>query len=107
MSNPTYELKHCINCIYKLNDVDSAPCNNCYFGNKSESDITPAQCEYCNGKCAGNHIERKKLMINNKGDYFVIINKCNYLEDSVIGHSCDHSLFGIKINYCPMCGGKL
>ena len=60
-------------------------------------------CDYCNG----NPFKRKRLMENIKGDYFVVINNCNYLEDSVVGRSTDYSLFGEKINFCPMCGRKL
>ena len=63
-------------------------------------------CRYCENK--NKHwSKRKKLMSNEKGDYYVVINECNYLEDSVIGHSVSYSLFGVKINYCPMCGKKL
>jgi len=34
------------------------------------------QCEYC----TGNSYKRKPLMQNGKGDYYVSINSCNYLE---------------------------
>ena len=61
------------------------------------------KCEYCTGHSS----KRKPLMKNVKGDYFVVINSCNYLEDSVIGNSVHYSLFGKEINYCPICGRKL
>ena len=63
-------------------------------------------CKYCE-TYNGHWSKRDKLMSNDNGTYYVIINDCNYLEDSVIGHSVPYSLFGVKINYCPMCGRKL
>jgi hypothetical protein len=62
------------------------------------------KCEYCTGRPL---LERKNLMISYTSDYKVFINQCNYLEDSVIGNSVPHSLHGVKINYCPMCGREL
>ena len=60
-------------------------------------------CDYCTGDV----LKRKRLMENTKEDYFVVINDCNYLEDNVIGNSVKWSLFGKKINFCPMCGRRL
>lgn len=61
-------------------------------------------CEYCIGRWT----ERKSLMKNGKGDYYVKINSCNYLEDSEVGNfNFKYSLFGEKINYCPICGREL
>jgi len=62
-----------------------------------------SKCEYCEVK----EWDKKPLMINDKGDYYVVINSCNYLEDSVVGNSVDYSLFGKQIKYCPMCGREL
>ncbi|MGR5868134.1 hypothetical protein ACT7C5_09905 [Bacillus pacificus] len=62
------------------------------------------QCEYC----TGNSYKRKPLMQNGKGDYYVSINSCNYLEDSEVGdRNVKFSLFGERINFCPMCGREL
>lgn len=62
-------------------------------------------CEYCSGKPL---VNRKPLMSNGKGNYTVFINSCNYLEDSEIGgQNAKFSLFGVKINYCPVCGKAL
>ncbi|MEO2600875.1 hypothetical protein [Clostridium butyricum] len=58
-------------------------------------------CKYCEGQ------NREPLMKNCNGNYFVCINHCNFLEDSVIGNSVNYSLFGEQINYCPMCGKNL
>lgn len=65
--------------------------------------IKKEKCPYCTGRAT----KRKPLMKNNKGDYSVVINSCNYLEDSVVGNSVDYSLFGERIKFCPMCGRKL
>ncbi len=47
-------------------------------------------------------------MQNGKGDYYVSINSCNYLEDSEVGdRNVKFSLFGERINFCPMCGREL
>jgi hypothetical protein len=63
------------------------------------------KCDYCTGKPL---LDRKPLMSNNKGDYTVFINQCNYLEDSEVGdRTKKFSLFGIKIKYCPACGREL
>jgi hypothetical protein len=61
------------------------------------------KCEYCSGK----PYERKELMYTQTSDYKVFINSCNYLEDNVIGGTVPHSVYGIKINFCPMCGRDL
>lgn len=61
-------------------------------------------CEHCTGRPL---LERKNLMANNRNDYRVFINECNYLEDSVIGNTVPYSLLGVKINFCPMCGREL
>ncbi|GFN32485.1 hypothetical protein [Paenibacillus xylaniclasticus] len=61
-------------------------------------------CEDCNGRPLD---DRKPLMKSQTSDYSVFINNCNYLEDSVIGGSVPHSLYGVKINFCPVCGRKL
>lgn len=62
-------------------------------------------CEYCNGNPLK---DRKPLMSNGKGSYTVFINSCNYLEDSEVGDITEKfSLFGTKINFCPVCGKKL
>jgi hypothetical protein len=65
--------------------------------------MSKEKCEYC----TGNGYARKPLMKNNKGDYFIVINSCNYLEDSVVGNSTEYTLFGEKIKFCPMCGREL
>lgn len=63
------------------------------------------KCEYCTGKPL---LDRKPLMSNGKGDYTVFINRCNHLEDSKVGDwSKKYSLFGVKINFCPVCGREL
>jgi len=61
------------------------------------------KCEYC----TGHDSKRKPLMKNSTGNYLVILNSCNYLEDSVVGNSVEYSLFGEKIRFCPMCGRPL
>jgi hypothetical protein len=66
--------------------------------------VEKEKCEYCTGRPL---LERKNLMSSFTSDYKVFINQCNYLEDSVIGNSVPHSLHGIKINFCPVCGRKL
>ncbi|GCD12920.1 hypothetical protein [Clostridium tagluense] len=59
------------------------------------------KCKYCTGRWD----ERKPLMRNSKGDYYVKINNCMYLEDSEIGNSnFKFSLIGERIKFCPMCG---
>lgn len=69
------------------------------FG-KKEKEV----CEYC----TGNHcVKRKALMYTQTSDYKVFINSCNYLEDNVVGGTVPHSVYGIKINFCPMCGREL
>jgi hypothetical protein len=60
-------------------------------------------CEYCMVKS----IKRKALMYTQTSDYRIFINRCNFLEDNVIGGSVPHSVYGIKINFCPMCGRDL
>ena len=62
------------------------------------------RCEFC---MVTPCINRKELMYAQTSDYKVIINSCNYLEDNVIGGTVPHSVYGIKINYCPMCGRHL
>lgn len=62
------------------------------------------ECEYCSTYPC---IKRKELMFTQTNDYKVFINGCNYLEDNVIGGTVPHSVYGIKINYCPMCGRNL
>jgi hypothetical protein len=62
------------------------------------------KCEYCTGKHC---IKRKELMYNQTSDYKVFINSCNYLEDNVVGGTVPHTVYGIKINFCPMCGRDL
>ncbi|GAB6989547.1 hypothetical protein [Paenibacillus pini] len=61
-------------------------------------------CEYCTGNPLS---DRKPLMKSQLSDYSVFINSANYLEDSVIGGSVPHSLYGVKIVFCPVCGKKL
>lgn len=68
------------------------------------SRIPEEKCEYCTGTPL---VDRKPLMASQTSDYNVFINSCNYLEDSVIGGSVPHSLYGVKINFCPLCGRKL
>lgn len=61
-------------------------------------------CEYCTGRPL---VDRKPLMSNGKGNYTVFINSCYHLEDSEIGDwNAKFSLYGVKINYCPICGRK-
>jgi predicted metal-binding protein len=62
------------------------------------------KCGYCTGRPL---VDRKPLMSSQTSDYSVFINSCNYLEDSVIGGSVPHSLYGKKINFCPICGREL
>lgn len=59
------------------------------------------ECKFCQGKFS----ERAKIMENKSKTHYVIINECNYLEDNIKGGN-DKCLYGIKINYCPMCGIK-
>lgn len=61
-------------------------------------------CKYCSGKP---FVDREPLMKAQLSDYSVTINSVNYLEDSIIGGSASHSLYGVKVNYCPICGRKL
>jgi len=62
------------------------------------------KCEYC----TGNDSKRKTVMANARGDYYVVINRCNYLEDSEVGDAkVKFSLIGEKIKFCPMCGREL
>ncbi|MGV6935898.1 hypothetical protein ACWA2B_10325 [Paenibacillus sp. CMM36] len=62
-------------------------------------------CGYCSGMPL---VGRKPLMNSGKGDYSVFINSCNYLEDSEIGDwNAKFSLYGVKINFCPVCGRTL
>lgn len=74
--------------------------NLCKGGAKVDIDT----CPYCSGRPLA---DRKPLMRNHSDDYSVFINSCNYLEDSVIGGSELHSLYGVKIYFCPVCGRKL
>ena len=60
-------------------------------------------CEYCVDK----PLKRKELMYTQTSDYKVFINNHNYLEDNVVGGAVPHSVYGIKINFCPMCGKDL
>ncbi|WP_425203771.1 hypothetical protein [Priestia megaterium] len=60
-------------------------------------------CQYCTGHSR----DRKELMYTQTSDYKIIINRCNFLEDNLIGGSVPHSVYGIKISYCPMCGREL
>lgn len=61
-------------------------------------------CQFCTGKIS----ERQPLMKNGEGNYYVIINRFNYLEDSEVGDfTAKFSLFGEKIRFCPMCGRNL
>jgi hypothetical protein len=69
-----------------------------------EMESNGSGCEYCSGD---SHRKNKRLMENAKGDYFVAINSCNYLEDSVVGNSVYHSLIGERLNFCPICSRKL
>jgi DNA-directed RNA polymerase subunit RPC12/RpoP len=70
-----------------------------------ENHMETKKCEYCSGKPL---IDRKPLMRSGEGDYTVFINSCNYLEDSeVLDCSKKFSLYGVKINFCPVCGRKL
>jgi hypothetical protein len=62
------------------------------------------KCMYCNGNPL---FERKPLMYTQTSDYKVFINSCNYLEDNVVGGTVPHSVYGIKINFCPICGREL
>ena len=59
-------------------------------------------CKYCEGK----YKDKEPLMYKNNSDYAIKINSCNYLEENRVGGQKE-SIYGIKINYCPMCGRKL
>ena len=59
-------------------------------------------CKYCEGK----YKDKEPLMYKNNSDYVIKINSCNYLEENRVGGYKD-SIYGIKLNYCPMCGKKL
>ena len=59
-------------------------------------------CSYCEGKFK----DKKELMYKNNSDYVIKIYVCNYLEEHRVGGQKE-SIYGIKINYCPMCGNKL
>ncbi|WP_124115361.1 hypothetical protein [Paenibacillus xylanexedens] len=61
-------------------------------------------CKYCAGESS---TDREPLMKAQLSDYSVFINSVNYLEDSIVGGSAPHSLYGVKINYCPVCGKGL
>lgn len=66
--------------------------------------MSEGECKYC----IKDYRKRKPLMSNGKGDYQVFINSCNYLEDTEIGDwTKKFSLFGVKINFCPICGKEL
>ena len=69
-----------------------------------DSDKEEKMCKYCSGEPMHG---RKPLMTNHDESYTVFINSCNYLEDSVVGNSVPHSLLGVKINFCPVCGKEL
>lgn len=38
MDNCEYDIKYCMNCIHKAISTNYKPCNNCYLGNKLESE---------------------------------------------------------------------
>lgn len=59
-------------------------------------------CNYCEGRYG----YKKELMYKNNSDYVIKLNDCNYLEENRTGGYKD-SIYGIKLNYCPMCGEKL
>lgn len=59
-------------------------------------------CKYCEGK----YKDKEPLMYKNNSDYVIKINSCNYLEENRVGGQKE-SIYGIKLNYCPMCGKKL
>ncbi|MFE6075660.1 hypothetical protein ACFVQB_14405 [Paenibacillus sp. NPDC057886] len=61
-------------------------------------------CRYCIDKIS---TDREPLMKAQLSNYSVFINNVNYLEDSIAGGSAPHSLYGVKINYCPVCGRNL
>lgn len=61
-------------------------------------------CGYCTGRPI---VDREPLMKSQLSNYSVFINSANYLEDSVIGGSVPYSLYGVRINYCPVCGRSL
>lgn len=61
-------------------------------------------CDYCTGTPS---IHRKELMYTQSNDYKVFLNECHYLEDNIIGGTVPHTVYGIKIHFCPMCGRKL
>ncbi|MFI2856900.1 hypothetical protein ACH6EH_07140 [Paenibacillus sp. JSM ZJ436] len=61
-------------------------------------------CRHCTGMPL---VDREPLMCSQTSDYSVFINRCNYLEDSIVGGSAPHSLYGVKINFCPVCGRTL
>lgn len=69
-----------------------------------EEDKIGKGCGHCTGRPL---VDRKPLMKAQLSEYNVFINGCNYLEDSVIGGSVPHSLYGVKIRFCPVCGKKL
>lgn len=56
--------------------------------------------------CKGGYQQRIRLMENNDKTHHVVINEFNYLEDNITGGK-DNCLYGLKINFCPMCGRKL
>ena len=59
-------------------------------------------CKYCEGK----YKDKEPLMYKNNSDYVIKINSCNYLEENRVG-GYKESIYGIKLNYRPMCGKKL
>ncbi|CAH1058791.1 hypothetical protein [Paenibacillus pseudetheri] len=69
-----------------------------------EDENKEEKCRYCTGRPL---VDREPLMKSQLSDYNVFINSVNYLEDSIIGGSAPHSLYGVKIKYCPVCGKDL
>ncbi|MEK3770074.1 hypothetical protein MKY14_16100 [Paenibacillus sp. FSL R5-0887] len=69
-----------------------------------EDENEEKKCGYCTGRPL---VDRKPLMKSQLSDYSVFINSANYLEDSVIGGSVPHSLYGVRIKFCPVCGKEL
>jgi hypothetical protein len=71
---------------------------------KQNGEQTKEICKYCTGRP---FVDREPLMKAQLSDYNVFINGANHLEDNVVGGSVSHSLYGVKINFCPVCGRKL
>jgi hypothetical protein len=74
------------------------------FNSIKVNDVDEETCRYCTGRPL---VDREPIMKSQLSDYNVFINSANHLEDSIIGGSAPHSLYGVKINYCPVCGKKL